>query len=295
MSGAVLVTGATGKTGSLVAAALRERGASVRRAARTNGDVAFDWADPSTYAAALEGIARIYLVAPPMEADPSALMIPFVAQALRSGVRRFVQLSSSAITLDTPGDEPPLAKVERFLRDHAPEWTIVKPSWFMQNFVGRWHPHGASLLDASTVVTSTGHGRVGFVDARDIAAVAAEALLDETSGAHGTTPIVTGPEALSYDDVAAILTRVLGRPFRHVAVTDAEATARFGAAGLPTPVAAMLVGLDARIRDGAEDRVAHTVLQMTGRAPRCFEAFVRENAAAFARGGGAPDELKARA
>lgn len=275
MSGAILVTGATGKTGSLVARGLRSSGQHVRTAARAGADVVFDWSDPATHDEALRGVARIYLVAPPTDGDPAAIMVPFLERALDAGARRFVLLSSSAITSAEPG----LGAVERFLLERAPEHAVVKPSWFMQNFAGRWHPHGKSLLEEGVVLTSTGAGRVSFVDIEDIAAVAVRALVDDVS--HDTAHVVTGPAALSYADATAILARATGRPLRHVSIDDAEAHRRFLAAGLPPFVAELLVSLDARVRAGAEDRVTDTALRLTGRPPRSFEAFAASIAPSF--------------
>jgi len=154
---------------------------------------------------------------------------------------------------------------------------VLRPSWFMQNFVDPRQPHAASLLRDGVVVTSTGTGRVGFVDAEDIAEVGARALADERS--HDAAHTITGPAALSYAEVAEIVGRVTGREIRHVAVSDAEARARLVGAGVPEGYARLLVGLDAAIRGGAEDRVTDTVLRVTGRAPRGFEEFVRAHGA----------------
>ncbi len=271
----ILVTGGTGNTGRRIAARLAELGLAVRtasRAAASNDDhVRFDWGDPATHAAALAGVTRAYLVAPALVDDPAALMLPFIARALESGVRRLVLLSSSAI----PDDAPGLGAVERAMRSSAPEWAVLKPSWFMQNFLDRAHSHGATLLRDGVIVTSTGAGRVGFVDALDIAEVGVRALADERS--HDASHVITGPEALSYTDVAAILARVMDRPIRHVNVADDEARGRLVASGMPERYAQLLVALDAAIRDGAEDRITATVERITGRPPRGFETFAREH------------------
>ncbi len=280
--GAVLVTGGTGNTGGRISSRLGELGVVARVASRSgseSGQVRFDWADASTHAEALRGVSRAYLVAPALVADPSAMMGAFIERALAGGVRRLVLLSSSAISEDAPG----LGAVARQLRDTAPEWAVLRPSWFMQNFIDPRQPHAASLQRDGVVVTSTGTGRVGFVDADDIAEVGVRALVDERS--HDTAHVITGPEALGYDDVAAIVSGVTGRTMRHVAVSDEQARARLAQAGLPEGYAALLVGLDAAIRGGAEDRVTDTVLQVTGRAPRGFEAFVRAHAGVFRRAG----------
>lgn len=271
----ILVTGGTGNTGRRIATRLAELGLVVRtasRAAAPDGDhVRFDWGDPSTHAAALAGVTRAYLVAPALVDDPAAMMLPFITRALESGVRRLVLLSSSAIPDGTPG----IGAVERAMRSSAPEWAVLKPSWFMQNFLDRAHSHGATLLRDGAVFTSTGDGRVGFVDALDIAEVGVRALADERS--HDAAHVITGPEALSYADVAAILARVMDRPMRHVNVDDDEARRRLVASGMPERYAQLLVALDVEIRNGAEDRVTDTVERITGRPPRSFEAFAREH------------------
>lgn len=251
----------------------------------TSEHVRFDWADASTHASALADVDRVYLVAPALVEDPAPLMAPFVERALASGVRRFVLLSSSAIPEDAPG----LGAVERFLRERAPEWAVLKPSWFMQNFLNPQHPHGASLMREGTVVTSTGAARVGFVDAEDIAEVGVRALADAVP--HDAVHVITGPETLSYGEVTAILTRVTGRNLRHVHVDDGEAIRRLAAAGMPERYASLLVGLDIAIRGGAEDRLTDTVLRVTGRAPRNFEAFARANAVDPGASQGRPENV----
>jgi uncharacterized protein YbjT (DUF2867 family) len=273
MSERVLVTGGTGQTGAAVAAIARRRGVEVRIASRhaSAGDLTwarFDWADPSTYEGALAGVSRAYLVSPAGVLDPAPLMNAFIARAVEQGVRRFVLLGSSAVPIDAPG----LGAVERRLRDVAPEWAVLKPSWFMQNFTGS-HPHARTAREERVLYTATGGGRVAFIDAEDIAAVGAHALLD--AAAPNESLVLTGPEALSYDDVARVLGEALGSTVRHVRITDDEARQRLIASGIPADYAELLVRLDVAIRGGAEDRVTDTVLRITGRPPRSFAGFLR--------------------
>jgi uncharacterized protein YbjT (DUF2867 family) len=150
-----------------------------------------------------------------------------------------------------------------------PEWTVLRPSWFMQNFSGD-HLVAQGVRDGE-IVTATGDGRVAFIDARDIAAVAGRALIDEV--AHDTEHIITGPEALSYADAARILTRQTGRTVHHRSVPADEAARRIAEHGVPAEFAKVLAALDVDIRNGAEDRVTNTVEQVTGRPPRSFSAF----------------------
>lgn len=278
--GRILVTGATGNTGSQVVARLTQLGLPVRAATRgARGPdspaehVHFDWADPSSHEAALAGVERMYLVAPALVDDPSTLMLPFLERAWERGVRRIVLLSSSAVPQGAPG----LGLVHRALVERSPEWTVLQPSWFMQNFVSERHHHGASLKHEGLLVTATGEGRVGFVDAGDIAEVAVRALADET--AHDTAHLITGPQALRYDDIAAVISEVAGRPTRHVKVDPDAARRHMMSAGMPEPYARFLVSLDEAIRQGAEGRVTDTVERVTGRKPRSFEAFARAHAA----------------
>ncbi|HEX4224687.1 MAG TPA: NAD(P)H-binding protein [Pseudonocardiaceae bacterium] len=264
----VLVIGSTGTTGSRVAAGLAARDVPVRLATRTPrrpGQVRFDWTDPDTHRSALHGADAVYLIAPIGVADPAPLVEPLLHDAVEAGVRRIVLLSSSAITDETPG----LGALPRQVRTIIPEWTVLRPSWFMNNFTGD-HPV-ADGVRTGEIVTATGSGRVGFVDAEDIAAVAVRALTDRQP--HNTDHLITGPDALSYDDAAAIITEVTGRPVAHRAVGVAELLGRLSA--YPPDFAAILAALDVAIGAGAEDRVTETVTRVTGRPPRDFRAFVR--------------------
>jgi len=278
----ILVTGASGNTGRPIAQALASEGFRVRTATRSTTPpfpstehVRFDWTDPTTHDAAVDGVDRMYLLVPAM-ADPALLMISFIERAMARGVQRVVLLGASAIAEGSPG----LGQVHRFLREHAPEWSVLQPSWFMQNFSNPQNQHGASVRRDGLLMTSTGKGRVGFVDAADIAAVGVRALADEPS--HDTAHVITGPQALSYDDVAAELSRVSGRPIRHVHASLEEVRRHLQErTGMPEAYASLLAGLDVPIREGAEDRVTDTVLRVTGRAPRSFEAFARAHADAW--------------
>ncbi|MFG1792868.1 NmrA family NAD(P)-binding protein [Nocardia sp. NPDC049149] len=272
----ILVTGGTGTTGSRVAAQLRAEAAEVRVASRKPhgpGQIRFEWTEPNTHAAALAGMDGCYLVPPIGAIDPAPLVAPFLAAAVRAGVRRVVLLGSSAITAETPG----VGELYGLVREAVPEWAVLRPSWFMQNFTGA-HPVAAGIRAAGEIVTATGSGRVAFVDADDIAAVAVRALLDPAP--HNAEHVLTGPEALSYSTAAAVVAEVTGRAVRHRSVGRIEFTALVNESGVPAEFAAMLATLDDDIRQGAEDRVTTVVPDVTGRAARSFrEHVVRHRAA----------------
>ncbi|TCP41234.1 uncharacterized protein YbjT (DUF2867 family) [Tamaricihabitans halophyticus] len=274
-NGITLVIGATGTTGRPTAAQLMAAGHRVKAASRRATPVAgaeavpFDWYDAATYAAALDGVDRVYLIPPLGDTDPAATMLPFLKQASTAGVRRAVLLSSSAIAEGGPA----VGMVHRALPELVEQWAVLRPSWFMQNFIGT-HAHARSIRDEGVIWTATENGRVGFVAAEDIAAVAVRALTDEQT--PNTDLVLTGPETLGYDDIATIISEVTGRPVVHRRLSYEQMRDRL-TAEVPVEFAAILAGMDRSIAEGAEDRVTDTVQRLTGRPPYTFRAlFERE-------------------
>ncbi|MFD5895572.1 NAD(P)H-binding protein [Streptomyces sp. NPDC060366] len=278
--GTTLVIGATGTTGSRVASQLAAGGHLVKAAGRRATAVAdaravrFDWADPTTFDEALSGTDRVYLIPPIGSSEPAAVMLPFLERARTAGVRRAVLLSSSAI----PAGGPATGLVHEALPGLFDEWAVLRPSWFMQNFTGD-HPHAQSIRADGTMSTATGAGRVAFVDADDIAAVAVHALTDDR--APNTDLVITGPQALSYGDIADAVTEVTGRAVTHRQLTYEQMRDHL-ASSMPVEFAAMLAGLDRAIAEGSEDRTTDTVHRLTGRPPTAFRAFAERELTATA-------------
>lgn len=275
----LLLTGGTGKTGSRVAQRLIETGHSVRIASRSGSGrpgaegVRFDWLDDSGHEAALQGVSGVYLVAPDGSAASLLAMAPFIERAIRSGVRRLVLLSSSAIEEGGPA----MGGLHRQLRQSAPEWAVLRPSWFMQNFSES--PFADILRDEERLYSATGEGRIPFVHAGDIAEVACRALTDQTP--HNTDHLITGPQALTYGEAAAIIGDALGRPVQHAQISEAEVASRWIALGMEESYAHLLAGLDTAIAQGAEDRTTDAVLRVTGREPQNLADFARASIAAW--------------
>ncbi|MEU9047702.1 MULTISPECIES: NmrA family NAD(P)-binding protein [unclassified Kitasatospora] len=269
--GATLVIGATSTTGRRVVAGLAAEGHRVKAAGRTATAVAgaravrFDWDTPATWSEAVDGVDRVYLVPPIGSAEPAAVMLPFLRQARAAGVHRAVLLSSSAI----PAGGPAVGRVHQELPGLFEQWAVLRPSWFMQNFTGSM-PHARSIREDGAILTATGDGRVGFVDAEDIAAVAVRALTDGRS--PDTDLVLTGPETLSYDDVAGTIAEVTGRPVVHRHLTYEQLRDRW-AAEIPAAFATMLAGMDRAIAAGGEARTSDAVQRLTGRPPGTFRAF----------------------
>ncbi|MFB5674899.1 NmrA family NAD(P)-binding protein [Paenibacillus terreus] len=275
----ILVLGATGKTGSRIAARLDQLGYTVRTAGRRPGahgaeHVHFDWNDPTTYENAYNNVNKIYLVGPIAVMHPEEVMIPFVEKAIQAGVKRFVMLSSASV----PEGGPVFGRVHEALRQLAPEWTVLQPSYFMQNFTEG--QHAATIRNDGTMVTATGDGRVAFVDADDIAEVGVRALIDEQP--HNRAHVITGPEALSYADAARIIGGAAGIRIRHKPISVDELSSGFAKAGIPKEYAAFLASLDEGIRQGGvEDQVTDTVKRVTGRRPKPLSDFVAEHTAVW--------------
>lgn len=264
----VLVLGATGTTGSRVASLLQDEGHPVRGASRSSAP-AFVWDDPATYDAVLADVRAVYLLPPVGVLDPEPAMRGFVERALARGIRRIVLLSAALAPEGSPG----VGSVHALLRARAPEWAVLQPSWFMQNFE-RGH-YMAEDLASGRLTSSVGDGRVAFVDADDIAAVAVRALVDREP--HQAAHVITGPEALSYDDVAATLAPVVGRDVVHQRVDGDAVRARMRAAGIPPAFAEVLAGLEDQLRDGADDRVTDTVQRVAGRPPTSLADWARRH------------------
>ena len=163
------MTGGTGKTGGSLMAQLQRAGVPCRAASRHSA-VPFDWEHRTTWDPALDGVASVYLVAPGTVTDPYALMLDFIASAMRKGVRRFVFLSMAGL----PAGGPAHGQVHQWLKDNSDDWAVLCPSAFMQNFSAG--PSLATIREEDRIYSNTGEGRVPFIDANDIAPAALAAL-----------------------------------------------------------------------------------------------------------------------
>jgi uncharacterized protein YbjT (DUF2867 family) len=276
----VLVTGGTGKTGTALVELLRADDVPVRVASRNPviGDpssIRFDWHDPATHAPALRGVDSVFLVAPVNSVDPMPLVAPFLVEAKRLGVARVVLLGS-AIVLPNAPSALEMADAVRA----QPGWVVLRASAFMQNFLSP-HPVGERIRRRGEIRTAAGDGRVGWIDAHDIAAAAFALLRPGAERAGQSDYLLTGPKALSYRDAAAIITARTGREVRLVEIGTDEQVAHYRASGVSEEFAASIAAVEDGIREGREDQVSTAVLDLTGRPPRSFEEFAEVHAAAW--------------
>jgi len=278
MSRRILVTGGTGKTGSRLVEVLNRQGALAIPAARSvpPGGIRFDWADPTSWPSALNEVGAAYLVAPAGIGDPAEVMISFVETAIASGVERFVLLSGSPIE----AGGPMVGKVHSWLQNSSAEWAVLRPSWFMENLSEGPH-HPFTIRHERAIYTAAGDGRAGFISAWDIARAAAHALTSEQ--APNADFILTGPEPLSYDDIAQRFSATLGVTITHRHLTFDELVARHVANGLTEVQAQTIAILDLVIADGAEDRITRHVEELTHCPPVSFDEFAGDNITTWLR------------
>jgi len=163
--------------------------------------------------------------------------------------------------------------VHAWLRANAQEWVVLRPSWFMQNLTQGQHCE--PIKTESTIYTATQDGRMGFISAQDIANCAATLLT--TPNVENTDHIITGPEAISYDFIAQILSNQLSRKIEHKRLSSQDIVKRFQDLGFPEDYANGLASMDVAISNGSEDQVTNNVKLVSGVAPMSMETFIKSN------------------
>ena len=270
-----LVLAGTGKTGSRVAAKLAKLGLSVRTAARNGADVRFDWDDPTTHNPALADVDRIYLVAPVMRTDFADEVSSFVDLAETAGVRHVTYLSAFGIDHAPPHVAHRAVELDLIGRGEITH-SILRPAWFMQNFSETF----LKPVDG-TISVPTGDGAETFVDAEDIAAVAAATLANPDAHA-GAEYAPTGPEALTINAAADIIADVTGQPAKHNDIDRNAWIDASVAAGVPPAYGEVLRMLTETVASGHGSRPNNDVQRVTGMPPISFAEFARRTAQAWA-------------
>jgi len=264
-----LVLGGTGKTGRRVLSHLAAAGHTARAGARHPGPAAsgvepvrFDWDDQSTHAHALSGVEAAYVVPPALRMDHPPLLAAFAEQAREAGVSRLVLLSARGVD---QGPDNPLRQAEQAVNGAGLPVTVVRPSWFMQNFTESFFAPGVA---DGAIVAPTGGGAEPFIDVDDIAAVAAAGL---TGAAEPGDYDLSGPAALTFGEAAHVLGEHTGRRVTHVDLPVDEWVQGAQANGLPPEYAVMLGALFGLIRDGHDAYLSDGVQRALGRSATSFE------------------------
>jgi uncharacterized protein YbjT (DUF2867 family) len=262
-----LVLSGTGKTGRRVATRLPH---DVRIGSRSAAPP-FDWTDDTTWAAALKGVDAVYVSYYPDVSFPDAApkVTAFARAAADAGVTRLVMLSGRG--------EPEAEPAEQGVRDAGVEWTILRCSWFMQNFSE--HFLLAPVLEG-VIALPAGDVPEPFLDVDDLADVAVAALTQP--GHTGRVYELTGPRLVTFADAAAELSAATGREVRYLPVTPAEYAAGAADAGIPVEEIEPLTDLFVRVLDGHNAHLSGDVERVLGRPASDFTDYARAAAAAGA-------------
>lgn len=287
MGGTILIIGGNGTVGRHVVAELVGRGAPARALVRSRARATAvegtglpmevgDLEDPASLDAALDGVERIFLSSSPSP-RVAELHGNLVDAARRAGVRHVVRVSALGAS---PGSPSELLRghgeAEAHLEASGLGFTHLRPAWFMQNLLG----YAPWIAAHGELAVPSGQGTLAMIDVRDVARVAAEALVG--SGHQGRAYRLTGPEALSFDRVAEVLSEVLGRPIRHRDPPPEEARRQMLADGTPEWLVDGLLGLFRHAPVDPSAEVTGDVEAVTGAPATPLAAFVRDHAAELA-------------
>lgn len=264
----ILVIGGSGKTGRRVVERLSAQGATVRAASR-NGPWVFDWARPETWGPTLAGADAVYITYAPDIALPGAV------EVVRALIQRAGQEGVARMVLLTGRGEPEAQRAEAELMASDAAWTIIRASWFMQNFSESVFRDG---VEAGEVVFANGHVPEPFIDAEDIADVAVASLLDPSH--IGKVYEVTGPRLLTFQDAVAEISASLGRPVAYVDLPPNDYLAAARHVGLPDDLIILLGILVNEVLDGRNSYLTDGVFRALGRQPRDFTDYLAHALAA---------------
>jgi uncharacterized protein YbjT (DUF2867 family) len=289
MSAPILVTGAPGNTGTPLVRELLALGAAVRVAARDPvaarsvfGEavevVRFDMTDAATFGV-FDGVERMFLLRPPAVADVTGVIVPALTAARMRGVRHVSFLSIQGAERNRL---VPHHRIERAVRDIGFDWTFVRAAYFMQNISTT---HAADIHERDELFVPAGRGsRTAHVDVRDVAAVIARTLVGDGHAGRAYEP--TGPEALTYDECAAMLSEAAERTIRYTNPAPWTYWRRMRSRGMPRALVGVTIGIYTAARLGMAAHLTDDVRLVTGNAPRSFRSFAMDARRAWARQSG---------
>ena len=260
-----LIIGATGKTGSRVIQGLKALGFNPKGASR-NGEVHFDWNDPTTWSAALTGIDAVYLTYYPDLAVPKAPedISKFCALAKMKGIKHITVLSGRA--------EPAAQVCENIIKQSGISWTVVRSSWFNQNFSeGLFH----QFIMERRIALPVNEVTEPFIDIDDIAEVVIASLTDDKHS--GQLYEVTGPELISFKDIASKFSKHLNAKVEFASISMPEFQADLERKGVPEGAIEALVYLFGEVLDGRSESITDGVERALGRPATSFDEYIRKN------------------
>ena len=282
-AGKVLVTGATGNTGSLLVPALREAGVDVRALVRDESKaqpleeigveiILGDLDRPETIAPAVDGVDKIYLLTwnGPTQEQQAKNVINAAREAGNPHIVRHSMWGSEKSRIIQQG-----YRVEQALKSSGLTWTLLKPTFFMQNTMMA----AQTIASDGVIYWDMGDGKLGMIDLRDVADAALAVLTG--SGHEGKSYILTGPQAISFHDVAATFSKVLDKDIEYVNVPSEAIVESMVGMGFPEWIARGYAELDEGFSENFANRVTDNIETLTGHPARSFEQYARDFAQIF--------------
>jgi uncharacterized protein YbjT (DUF2867 family) len=280
----ICVTGASGTLGSEVIRQLELAKAPFRGAyfsnkraedARTRGieAVIIDYNQPETLQVAFQRCDKLFLLGPNV-LNQSELERNAVEAAKVAGVRHIVKQSVMGAVEESYSLAKVHRPVEKAIESSGLAWTFLRPNSFMQNTVTFM---GKTIRAEGVFYSASGQAKISHVDVRDIAAVAVRALTGKNY--EGRAYTLSGPEALTYDELASELSKALDRPISHVSLSPSDLRNGMLAEGMPEAMADRMLDLERYFGEGLASRITNDIKQVTGQEPRRFADYVRETAA----------------
>ena len=268
----ILVLGANGLVGTELVRLVAEQGHEVvrttSRTPATAQEVNLNLVTGAGLATAFEGVEAGFLMSPPGYTNQDELLNPVIDQAVASGVKKIVLMTAMGANAD---EASPFRKAERHLEQSGLAYNIIRPNWFMQNFHTFWIQ---GILQQGKILLPVGKAKGSFIDARDIAAVAAVLL---THRGHDNQAFdLTGGEALDHDQAAAILSHATGRTIVYEEISDEAMLSQLLAAGLPQDYAHFLIVILGFFKAGYSQAITPAVETITGIKPRTFAAYAQD-------------------
>lgn len=278
----VLVLGATGTVGSMVARLLLQQGSEVVAASRRPEAgvlpgaswVSFDYEVPGTFAAAVAGVESIFMVVRPGDDVPQATAIPLLEEASRAGVGKVVLLSAMGAERRP---EFGLRILERFIEERGFRFVHLRPNWFMQLFTAG--PLHYDLMTTGALHLPAGDAAISYIDAADIAKVAARVLTSAEYDGQGLT--LTGPEAMTHEQLTSELSALTARRFGYVALSEDQARSGLALAGFSEARIERLIQFYRLVRTGACAPTSDATQRVTGEPATTWRTFVEKSAAVW--------------
>jgi len=275
----ILILGASGQVGSALSSQLQAAQVPIVRATSQRPQAAdqaqLNLASGEGLEAALKGVDRAFLMAPPGFTRQDELLGPVIAAAQQRGLKKLVLMTAMGADADP---QSPMRKTELLLENAGLPYHILRPNWFMQNFNTFWLP---GILSQGQILLPVGQARGSFIDARDIAAVAATLLQSESPQHLNQAFNLTGAEALDHEEVAAILTEVSGKPIGYLEIAPEQMRENLLQAGLPADYTEFLLLILSFFKQGFSAAITSAVADITGKPPISFREYAHDYRSAW--------------